>query len=52
MSRALITGKAQPVSAEDFNARVKALLIGRTDVEKGATFQRQPGFGTNRPSRK
>jgi hypothetical protein len=52
MFRAPITGKAQSVSASDFNARVKELLVGRSDVEKGDKVHKQSAFSKNPADRK
>ena len=40
MARTLITGRAQTVTTEDFNARVKLLLVDKVHPLKGRTYQK------------
>lgn len=40
MARTLITGKAQTVSTEDFNERVRVLLIDKVYPLKGRVHQK------------
>ena len=40
MARTLITGRAQTVTTEDFNERVRALLIDKLDPVKGRIYQK------------
>ncbi|MDE4913433.1 hypothetical protein PQI07_22390 [Methylobacterium sp. 092160098-2] len=49
MARILITGRAQTVTTEDFNERVKILMVDKADPVKGRTYQKnfKSGFGGN-----
>jgi len=40
MARILITGRAQTVTTEDFNERVRLLLVDKLDPVKGRVYQR------------
>jgi hypothetical protein len=40
MARTLITGRAQTVTTEDFNERVRLLLVGKIDPVKGRIYQK------------
>lgn len=39
MARILITGRAQTVTTEDFNERVRLLMVGKADPAKGRVYQ-------------
>ncbi|WP_173009189.1 hypothetical protein [Methylobacterium sp. P1-11] len=47
MARELTTGKAQAVTPEDFNARVKRLLADKPDPRKAEP--RTKGFKNSKP---
>lgn len=40
MARTLITGRAQTVSTEDFNERVRLLLVDKIYPLKGRSYQK------------
>ena len=40
MARILITGRAQTVTTEDFNERVRVLMVDKLDPVKGRVYQR------------
>jgi hypothetical protein len=40
MARTLITGRAQTVTTEDFNERVRILMLDKLDPVKGRIYQR------------
>ena len=40
MARILITGRAQTVTTEDFNDRVRLLLVDKLDPVKGRIYQK------------
>ncbi len=40
MARTLITGRAQTVSTEDFNERVRLLLVDKIHPLKGRVYQK------------
>jgi hypothetical protein len=40
MARTLITGRAQTVTTEDFNERVRLLLVDKLDPVKGRVYQK------------
>ncbi|SDN45965.1 hypothetical protein SAMN05216360_108203 [Methylobacterium phyllostachyos] len=40
MARTLITGRAQTVTTEDFNERVRLLLVDKLDPIKGRIYQK------------
>jgi hypothetical protein len=40
MARTLITGRAQTVTTEDFNERVRILMVGKLDPVKGRIYQK------------
>ena len=40
MARTLITGRAQTVSTEDFNERVRLLLVDKVYPLKGRVYQK------------
>ncbi|MGU3665986.1 hypothetical protein ACLBX9_17530 [Methylobacterium sp. A49B] len=40
MARILITGRAQTVTTEDFNERVRILMLDKLDPVKGRIYQR------------
>jgi hypothetical protein len=48
MARELTTGKAQAVTPEDFNARVKRLLADKPDPRKAETTRKN--FKTTKPA--